>query len=690
MKLSLANFDFNFIEDYWDYEPLDFSGKFNAIAELQDMFTLSGFRATTLADTFRINKDDWGALRLDARAIDFKNPIEGFLTITKDTTQLIAEGYFNPTDIVEDKKTPVREDKKANFFAFDVDVAAFPLSMLEYFLGATIENTVGTINADLSFSGPPKTPKISGDLHIADGATTVSFLKTRYYFPSADITADSNYFNAAGNTIYDKYNHPAYLFGGIRHNYLKDFRFDARLNTPRFLGVDTQKGDNKMFYGHALGKGDVRFTGTFQQPNVYVNAVVGDSTRIVIPISYEREASELKFIKFVDKSALDPGGEGPVSEADLKGVSLEMDLTITEEADAEIVFDEQAGDVIKGNGNGNIRILMPRGGGDFRMFGDYVIEQGDYLFTLYGVFSKDFRIKRGGRIEWTGDPFQAEIDIEAEYKDLNAAVANFIQEYLVNLPSEGGSNYDNIKNEASQGTKVDLTMQLSGPLLKPIINFDIRFPNLTGPLKNYTDSKLRLLKQDPNELNRQVFGLLVVGQFINTDIASQGSEILYNTVSEFVSNQLSLLLTELFSEFIADGRVLSGIDFDIAYNQYQAVDLGEGQDFNRGDEFEVRLKQNFFNDRLTILVGGNVDFGGSVQAAPEASGAFVGNDLVFEYVLSQRDRSLKLRVYQRLQPDIGGGRRLQVGTGLSFRKEFDSFSEFVRSLKKEGRAKGGS
>ena len=42
--------------------------------------------------------------------------------------------------------------------------------------------------------------------------------------------------------------------------------------------------------------------------------------------------------------------------------------------------------------------------------------------------------------------------------------------------------------------------------------------------------------------------LPVVGQFLPSDLAIQGSEIFYNTVSEFVSNQLSLLLTELFSE----------------------------------------------------------------------------------------------------------------------------------------------
>lgn len=234
-------------------------------------------------------------------------------------------------------------------------------------------------------------------------------------------------------------------------------------------------------------------------------------------------------------------------------------------------------------------------------------------------------------------------------------------------------------------TDVNLTMDLRGDLLQPVINFDISFPQLTGAVQTLTDSKLRVIKQDPNELNRQVFGLIVVGQFLPSDLAIQGSEIFYNTVSEFVSNQLSLLLTELFSEFFSDGSALSGIDFNIAYNQYQA-DLGEQEELRRGDEFQVRLRQEFFNDRLTIQVGGNVDIGNSAYTTPEASGTFVGNDVVIEYVIN-RDRTLKLRVYQRLEPDIGGGSRLEVGTGISYRKEFDNFGEFIRSFRKDGKRK---
>ncbi|MCR9101277.1 MAG: translocation/assembly module TamB domain-containing protein [bacterium] len=667
LQLALNNFDFSFIDDIWEYEELDFGGPFNMVAEVDNIFKMEGLNATVMADTFLVNDDDWGALRLDANAADLKSRFEGYLAITKDTSQLIAEGFFNPEDTRRARRGGDRE--KAQYFNIGLNVTSFPVNIGEYWLEGTIKNTVGYFDAGASIYGFPGAPHIEGEIKVRDGATTIDFLQTRYYFDDARIEAKDFLFDATGVVVKDKYNNTATITGGITHSYLKDLGINAEINTDRFLALDTDKEDNDLFYGHALGDGQVTFKGPLRKIDIYVNATVGKDTRLVIPVSYGSNASELNFINFKKQEAEVPLDQQ--SNTELNGVSLEMDLNITEEAQGEIIFDEQAGDIIKGTGRGNIRILVPRNG-EFEMFGDYNIEQGEYLFTLYNVVNKDFDINRGGVISWSGDPFEAQIRLEAEYAGLSTPVANFIQEYLIDAP-------DDLKQGASQPTEVELTMELRGDLLRPIINFDIEFPELIGGLKTLTDSKLRILRQDPNELNRQVFGLIVVGQFLPSDIAIQGADIFYNTVSEFVSNQLSLLLTELFSEFFGEQSALSGIDFDIAYNQYQA-NFGESQDFRRGDEFQLRMRQEFFNDRLSVLVGGNVDIGNSARV-PDQTGTFVGNDLVIEYVLN-RDRTLKLRIYQRLEPDIGGGSRLEVGTGLSYRKEFDSFGEFLRSFRR--------
>lgn len=664
ISLKVSNFDFSFIDEIWDYEPLDFRGEFDAEVFVGNVFKLEDIRLSVAADTFLINEQDFGGLQLQADASNVKSQLNTFLSITRDTMQLIGDGIINLANKDGKPTDDLPLDEQAGYYDFGIDFSGYPLDIAEFWIGESVSGMRGNFWSDLKINGKGQ-PNISGEILVYDGAVTVDFLQTEYTFDRGLVTVDNQLFDASKTVIYDKYGHSAVIDGGISHDHLRNLGLAASLNTDRFLALDTKKGDNELFYGHALGSGDIYFQGSFRQPSIYINASAGDSTKITIPVSYDVETSPIDEIRFVSRNNKKEE-ETSNNPALVSGLSLEMDLVVTEEAEMELIFDEQAGDIIRGNGRGNIRLIMPRGR-DFQMYGDYTIERGDYLFTLYNVVNKDFSIKRGGKITWDGDPFGAKINLEASYKDLETPVSNFIQEYLSGVDAT-------TKNEAYNATDVDLTLQLEGELLRPLINFDIAFPSLTGQLQTYTDNKLRLLKQNQDELNRQVFGLIVVQQFLPSGLAFNGGTVLYNTMSEFLSNQLSLLVTRLFSD--------QDIDFDFNYRQYRSTDLGDGQDLLGGDEFEVSVRKRI-NDRLSIEVGGNVDIGTVASSSSiGGNGTFVGNDIVIEYVINDA-RTLKLRVYQRLEPEIGGVRRLQVGAGLSYRRQFNKFNEFLKNLKKD-------
>lgn len=675
LRLALMDFNFDLIDKVWDYEPLNFSGTFNAFLRIEDVIKMQGLSLTAISPGLFINNDDWGILRIDASAPDLKSRINGIYSIETDNSQIWGSGFYNLQDLKGRGILRSFEENRKKYFQFTAHLSGVPLRTAEYFLPGIITGTEGTVNGEVTFNGIAGKPRLEGNLVINDGKLTVDFLKTTYHFRQALVEMnDAWLFDASGARLYDKYGHSAQITGGIRHTRLKDLRIDAVLNTPRLLAIDTKKGDSKQFYGQAIGSGYARFSGPLDRIDAFIKGHVNDSTRMVIPISSDREAQAIQYVNFVNRKAQAEADTRPSRPPTPKGMNVEMELTIGSEAVMQLIIDEQAGDVVEGKGRGNIRIQLPRNA-DFQMFGEYLIEEGDYLFTLYNVVNKKFQVQRGGSIRWSGDPYKAIIRLDAEYKGISTPVAGFIADFIAGASAQ-------VKTEASKSTQVNLILHLAGELFKPQISFDLEFPLLTGELKNFTESKLRLLRQDPNELNRQAFGLVVAGQFLPDDLGIQADNAIFNTVSELLSNQLSLLLTDLFSEMIADGRVLSGIDFDVAYSQYRP-----GDDLNRpgrGEEFEVRLRQNYFNDRLSVVVGGNYDTGGSnVAATPGANnGAFLGNDVVIEYAISA-DRSLTLKVYQRLQPDIGG-RRFKVGAGLSFRKEYDSFGDFLRSIKLAG------
>lgn len=676
LRAVFMNFDFDVVNKIWEYEPLHFSGPFNVSVMVEDVFKMENIELVLVAECLVINDDDWGSMRLEAKAANLNHRISATFSLENVNSEISGGGYYNLKDIRGQARAISLAENRKDYFHAGFNLSGVPLRSVEYFLPGVITGTSGAVTGEVTINGVGS-PNIEGKLVVNDAGFTVDFLKTTYQFDQAIVHMNDNWlFDASGVRVRDKFGHTATILGGIRHTKLKDLRIDAVLNTNRLLALDTQKGDNDQFYGQAIGRGYARFTGPIDRIDAYIQGTVNDSSRLVIPISSAREVKDIKYVNFASrrsKTVTELGGAAPPSP---KGMNIEMELTIGREAVMQLIFNEQTGDILEGSGRGNIRILLPRNGGDFQMFGDVIIEEGDYLFTFYNVINKKFRVQRGGSIRWSGDPYKAIIQLDAEYRGISTPVAGFIAEFI----AAGGSQ---ARVEASKSTPVNLILHLVGELFQPQISFDIEFPLLTGELKNYADSKLRLLKQDPNELNRQAFGLIVAGQFLPSDLSVQAPDLIYNTVSEFLSNQFSLLLTDLFSELIADGRVLSGIDFDIAYSQYRPGS-GQGNVFGRGEEFEVRLRQNYFNDRLSVVVGGNLDTGGRTIPTPGAnSGAFLGNDVVIEYSISA-DRSLTLKVYQRLQPDIGG-RRLKVGAGLSFRKEYDSFGDFLRSIRFGGK-----
>ncbi|RME98993.1 MAG: hypothetical protein D6772_08325, partial [Bacteroidetes bacterium] len=669
LTFDLDNFDFSFIDKLWDYDPLNFSGRFDMDVRIDDIFQFTGLNAQAEADTLFINGDSFGAFRLDAHLADLKNQLTASIQLARDTTAMDILAKYNLADIGS-KKTFAKNlppAQQRDYLDLKIQATGFPLDIAEYWLATGLKDTYGSFTADLRFAGPSKRLNASGYIDARNGGFTLIPLQTTYTFRKGLINATNFLFDASGTQIFDKYGNTAYLTGGISHNHLRQLGLRASLETRRFLGLDLKPGDNDIFYGQALGSGEVVFSGDFQQPNIYINATVADSTSISIPITDQVDKQQLDFVNFINKYQDSQQTRKEEIEKP-KGLSLEMDLRITEAATLELIFDEAAGDILRGQGRGDLRILLPRTG-DFEMYGDITVTDGNYLFTLYDVINKDFKIKPGGRLSWSGDPYNAQINIQATYKDLQTSLSGFIQEYLVEASSE-------LKNQASQATSVDLTLILQGELFAPNISFDIEFPDLQGQLRNLAENKLSVLERDPDETNKQVFGLIVVGQFLPSDLSFQSDQVIFNTVSEMVSNQLSLFLTKVFSDILGEDRLA----FDIAYNRYNAADLGEGQSIGTGEAVEFSFRTDFFDDRLSIQLGGNVEFGQDIVVA--YNGAFFGTDLAFEYAITP-SRDLKVRLYQRREPDLGVGQRWEVGTGLTWRKEFNTFEEFWQAVKRK-------
>src|SRR3569833_1495321 len=117
------------------------------------------------------------------------------------------------------------------------------------------------------------------------------------------------------------------------------------------------------------------------------------------------------------------------------------------------------------------------------------------------------------------------------------------------------------------------------------------------------NTRLDQIRQDTNEMNKQVLGVLILGHFIGDNpLQSQGGSTgiegtIRNSVSSLLSDQLNKLA----------GILIGGVQL--------SFDLTSGADYSTGvqqirTDLNVGLSKIFMNDRITVTVGYNFNLEG--------------------------------------------------------------------------------
>ncbi len=657
-------FNIAFVNEILKSNTVHFEGLFNSTLTIPSLQTLTGTELGLKFVNFKFNKSYLGPLSLQLKNENPELPWKVQLLSKYKDIVLTGDGGLN---------IPSGSKKYAyQPFDFDVnfDIKNFPFTFLENFV-SSISNSTGGGNGKIRFYSDHHALNLEGDLQISEATTFIDYLGVPILIKNQPIQLKKNSILFNTITIQDKLNNDITVSGSINHHNMKNWGADVRVKSKYALVLDTKKNKQSSYYGKGIGAIDVSFTGSFDQMQMNVTAVSSKGTKIYIPMSQTVVSDKSKFIRFKNRSLVlaDTIAAEPQS---LSGLNLNMQMELNEDAEVSIIFDEITGDILKGRGRGNLQIKSLRNG-LFSIYGDYEIEEGQYLFTLYNFVNKPFTLTRGGVANWTGDPLNANINVEAVYEGLLAAPYLLIQEYVGEDPG--------LTEIAKRRTEVKVKMLLRGSLLKPDIEFDIELPQLTGQLKNYVDNKIRYLKQNQDQLNQQIFGLLVLGTFLNTTTPFEGGLIsnlgttTINTMSEMLSNQFSLFVTNLLSNAFDDVNFISGVDFNIGYD-IQNKTLG-GANLNES-EIVFSLRHRLWNDQWVVTLGGNY----------KSNSQLVGNSIFYPETVIEWNtpiQGLKLRVYYKGDESIEGLKH-KIGTGISIRKEFDNLLDFNKELKKTSKS----
>ena len=636
LHIDFQNLNLNDTELVTMPDNFQIAGFINGNASISDIHENPVFTTDIRVKEMHLNRQDFGDLSI----ISQWNPLERNIHIhtfsDRDDDRLInIAGYYTP---------------ESNLLDFDISLAKINLRTFDGYLDEVFASLRGLAGGSLALTGNLREPVFNGNLYLEKASFTVDYLNTRYNF-THDATVTNNNIVFRDMLIYDQQHNTCRANGTVSHKNFRDFNLDIYLYPERFMALNTTARDNEMFYGRVMASGLVHVVGPTDNLTMNISARTDRNTRFFIPIQKNSEIDDLHFLTFRSPS---PGAEEETGDDDqygrnyqsaMAGIQLSLDLDVTPDAEVQIIFDSKIGDIIRGSGSGSFKMDINTTG-EFSMLGEYIIEQGDYLFTLQNVINKRFDIERGSRIYWSGDPYDANVDLRAVYR-LRTSPGRLLPAY------NGGDE------RLTRRIPVECQIIMKEKLMTPEIGFGIELPTADPEIRQ----RVHGILNTEEKINEQFLALLVINSFLpDQDMAgmqgrrsgfgTSATDASITTVSEFFSNQLSNWLSQLSRD----------VDFGINWRP--------GDELSH-DEVELAMSTQVFNDRVSI--NGHVDVGGRQTNTSNIVGDFDVD------IKLNRSGKLRLKAFTRANDDLV---RLDLspytqGVGLFYREDFNSFDELV-------------
>ena len=498
----------------------------------------------------------------------------------------------------------------------------------------------GDATGNFTLRGFLRNPEMEGKLLLKDAGLQFPYLNIDFDFDgdtTVGLNGQSFEFNNI-NLLDTKYQTKGVLDGTITHQNFDQWALDIDILTPNLLVLDTENSDEALYYGTGFIQGNASITGLTNNITIDVNAKTMPNTSFVIPLKDIASIETYRLIHFKSEQTVEELQEKLAIDA-IEGVSLNIDLEVTKDAQAQIVIDEVNGSELSGRGLGDLRIEINTNG-KFAMFGDYTIDTGIYNFKYGGIVNKPFTILKGGTIAWSGNPYEANLNVTAVYTT-NANPAVLLENFNTN-----------------RKIPVDLITNISGSLFNSKQDFDIEIQNSNSTIASELDFVLN--DNDVNSKMRQFLTLLAAGTFANPNGGNiNGSELLTGTTSNAIGS--------ILSDIISSNTVRLDLGYSTGGIQTPQDEL------ITDDQFDVSLTTQISKN---IIVNGKV----GVPVGAQTQSSVVG-EVKVEVLLNESGnfRSVIFNRQNEIQYSAQEEGYTQ-GIGLSYQVNFNSLSDLLKKI----------
>lgn len=503
-------------------------------------------------------------------------------------------------------------------FAFNAD--RINIAFMQPFMKAFSSDVTGSASGKALLYGTFSDIDMTGSIIAHDASIKIDYINA-YYTGSDTVYLKPGRIEIPHFTVYDKYGNSALVEGELTHKFFHEpsFRFKVS-DLKNLLVYDTNATNNPIWYGKIFASGTGEITGKPGFVNIAADVQTRKGSDFTFVLSDQQEAVKSHFLTFTDKrkaaqEALVSKDTMPdflkkfrktkiVTEESPDIFSMDLRVSVTDDAKLNLIMDPIQGDKITAYGSGAMTMIYSSFTDELKLYGKYILDKGTYNFSLQDIILKEFTIKPGSSIAFTGNPYTGILDITAAYR-VNTSL------------TELDNSFANDRELNRTSVPVEALLNVTGVLTSPHITFDIELPTVTEE----TAQKVRSIISTEDMMSRQVLYLVALNKFYPPEYMStsnSGGEWA-SVASSTISSQIQNVLGQLTDKVTVAPSIRS--------------DKGDFSDI----EVDLALSSQLFNNRL--LLNGNLGY----RDPANSSTTFVG-DFDLEYLLNRRG-TWRLKAY---------------------------------------------
>lgn len=638
LTVDLSDVDVEYVLDLVNFHSVDFSGLASGRAQVAALFATPSAEADLTVRNFLFEGGRMGTLTANAAWNTEKNRIDihGICNDGPDAVTHI-DGFIDPS-------SPGEIDLTILALGTHIDFA-------HSFTSAFASRVEGQGNGNVRIFGPLNAINMQGSC-VVSGEVDIKQLGTTYRLENDSVWFEPDLIAFDHAPMYDRDGNSASVNGRLYHHNLSHWTFDIDVSADNLLGYDFHDFGDMPFYGTIYGSGNVGIIGrpgsivfdidVNAQPNsiLVYNASVPDaiSRQEFITWREKHEADSLSTFN-PSPSTFNPSPSTKSSDTDM---TLNFLVHCTPSSTVRLLMDARTGDYITLNGDGSFRASYYNKG-TFNMFGTYVVDRGTYNITIQELIKKDFTFQRGGTIAFSGNPFNAQLNLQAQHTVSGVSLSDL-----------------NVGRSFSSNTvRVNCLMNIGGTAGAPRVDFDLAMPTVSAD----EQQMVRSVINGQQEMNQQVIYLLGIGRFYpqtgnnaSTDGQSQQSQTAL-AMQSLLSGTLSSQINSLLS------RVVNSKQWNFGAN------ISTGDEGWRNAEYEGILSGRLLNNRLLL----NGQFGYRDNATT-ATTSFIG-DFDVQYLLTPSG-SIAVKMYNQTNDRYFTRSSLNTqGLGIILKKDFTTLGD---------------